>query len=548
MMHSVRHVMMTNVRLLRSSASHTAWIGMCIGLTAVVCATLASAFLHSGEVTLASIQTAQSNLAMWVLDVMPFAFAIWGQYVSNVVAHQAGALVLDQTEELRSETAALKMQMRRRSVVDEVTGITNRTMFLDRLEQAVASAATSGKQVGLYTLDMRRFSEVNETLGHHHGDRLLKRVATRLDNIVRAPTTLARIRGNEFGFILPDLQDLETLSELNRSIQTALATPFSIEGLSIELQTAAAAAVFPLHAEDADLLLQKADIALHEAKRRGRDYLVYDPSFDHHSPVRLTLMGELRRAIRQQDMRLYLQPIVDADARKLVGCEMLVRWQHQKMGLIPPNEFIPLAEQSGAIIELSHWVLNQAMAYGVQLRKLGLQSWVSANVSARVILDPDFVDQLSGMLASHRLPAEALLLEITEDTLMAEQQRVTAICDEIGQLGVGLAIDDFGTGYSQLAYLKRLPVREIKIDRSFIADMHRSNNDEVIVKAAIDLGHTLGMQVIAEGIETEAQQQTLKAMNIDAMQGYWIGRPMPFEAFLDWLRDHAIISAPPGAE
>ncbi len=528
-----------NVYLLKQKASKHSIIGVIIAICAIIIATVLSAYFSFGEISLSTIIEAQkTNAVLWFLDAMPFIFALWGQYVSSILSYEASALIVDQTNELRAQTELMEKKAAYEATHDSLTGLPNRTLFIDRLQQATNSARRDGQMLGLFILDMDRFKEVNDSLGHYNGDRLLKLLAMRFSGVLREVDTLARIGGDEFGFILPGLKDKSNLRQIAKKLKKSLSTPFTLDNISLDVQVSVGATFFPEHGKDADTLIQRADVAMYVAKKNNLDFVIYSKDIDKHSQHRLTLMGELRHAINNDELLLHYQPQITKEKAKLYAVEALVRWQHQTHGLMPPNEFIPLAERTGLIKDLTIWVLKKALEQCAQWRSNDLNIDMAINVSSQSLLDPDFPELLTGILAAYEFPAESLILEITETSIMADPERSLEILHRITNMGVKLSIDDFGTGYSSLAYLKRLPVGELKIDKSFVMDMLKDDSDATIVDAIIQLGHNLGLQVVAEGVEDQQTLEKLNEMGCDLLQGFHICTPLPQEHFITWAKQH----------
>ena len=409
---------------------------------------------------------------------------------------------------------------------DPLTGLPNRELFADRVGQAIRTADRELRPAALLLLDLDRFKDVNDTLGHHHGDQLLIEVGQRLCDLLREADTVARLGGDEFAVLLPGAT-AEGASAVADKLRTVLQQPLTIDGVALDLDASIGIAVYPEHRTDAAELLQHADVAMYMAKQAHVGFLVYDPTVDQHSPKRLALLGGLRRALERDELVLHYQPKADLGSGAVHSVEALVRWQHPDHGLLGPGEFIPLAERTGLIHPLTHWVLNAALDQAARWQRGGLRLSVAVNVSTRCLLDPAFPDQVAGQLATWQVPADLLVLEITESAVMADPARALDVLRGLHTLGVGLAVDDFGTGYSSMAYLKELPVDELKIDRSFVIQMAVSASDAVIVRSTIDLGHNLGLRVVAEGVETQHAWQQLSELGCDIAQGYYLGRPMP---------------------
>jgi diguanylate cyclase (GGDEF)-like protein len=405
----------------------------------------------------------------------------------------------------------------------------------DRIGQAIRQADRELVPAALLLLDLDRFKEVNDTLGHHYGDQLLVQVGQRLQAALRESDTVARLGGDEFAVLLPRIATGEGAVAVASKLQDALQEPFPLDGLNLEVEASIGLAAYPEHGGDPDELLQHADIAMYVAKETHAGFVLFDPKHDQHSPRRLVLLGELRRAIDQQQLVLHYQPKIDAHSSQILGVEALVRWQHPDHGLIPPAEFIPLAERTGLIGPLTHYVLNAALRQCNAWRQAGDELAVAVNVSARRLLDLEFPDEIAGLLARWEVPARLLVVEITESTIMADPTHAIQILGRLNAMGVELSIDDFGTGYSSMAYLKSLPVHELNIDRSFVSKMTSNTSDAVIVRSTVDLGRNLGLRVVAEGVEDSVTLQELDALGCDAVQGYYISRPVPADGLIRWL-------------
>jgi diguanylate cyclase (GGDEF)-like protein len=526
----------SNVSLLRQKASKYSIIGVIIAMAAIVIATAVSAYLASGEVSINSITNAQkNNVVLWFLDGMPFIFALWGQYFSSMLSHEAGTMVFDQTNELRRDSVLLEQKAAFEATHDSLTGLPNRLLFIDRLQQATNAAKRDDTLLGVLILDMDRFKEVNDTLGHHNGDRLLKQVALRLSGVIRETDTLARIGGDEFGFVLNNLQNRSDVEEIADKIKKSLSIPFALENLSFEVQVSIGATLYLEHGKDPDTLIQRADVAMYVAKQNNHNIALYSKDFDKHSPHRLTLMGELRQAIKNDELLLHFQPKVISETGELHAVEALVRWDHPIHGIMQPGEFIPLAERTGLIEDLTHWVLKKSLQECSFWHQKMINIGIALNISSSCLLNPEFPEILQSLLASYNFPAESLIMEITETSIMVDPDRSLEILNHIHQNGVNLSIDDFGTGYSSLSYLKKLPVSELKIDKSFVTDMLHSESDATIVNATIQLGHNLGLKVVAEGVEDEQTFNMLQSMGCDFQQGFFISKPLPHEALSTWI-------------
>ncbi len=531
----------SNISLLRQKASRYSLIGVGIAFSSIVIATFISAYLSMGEVSIEAIVIAQkTNKVLWILDLMPFAFALWGQYMSSMLSFEASALIIDQTSELRAQTQLMEQKVAHEATHDSLTGLPNRILFLDRLEQVIHAAKRDGTMLSVFVLDMDRFKEVNDSLGHYNGDRLLKLMAARMTGIVRETDTLARIGGDEFAFIFPKIQAISSVEKIAGKVKKALSSSFSLEKLVLHIDVSVGASIYPIHGDHSDTLMQKADVAMYVAKQQSLQFVLYSPKFADHGVNRLTLMEELRVGINNDELILYFQPKVSCGTTHLYGAEALVRWMHPTHGLMNPGDFIPLAERTGLIKGLTLWVLRKAIEQCGQWQQEGLAVSMAINVFSRCFLDPEFTEALTGLLVASDLPPEKLILEITETSILVDPDRSLEVLNRITEQGVQLSIDDFGTGYSSLAYLRELPVTELKIDKSFVMGMQKSENDATIVNATIQLGHNLGLRVVAEGVEDEQTALRLEEMGCDLLQGYYFSRPVSAEDFMTWYDEQQV--------
>ncbi|GIE99458.1 hypothetical protein Ari01nite_69230 [Paractinoplanes rishiriensis] len=427
---------------------------------------------------------------------------------------------------------------------DALTGLPNRV----QLHQCITAATdpehgTAG--AALLLIDLDRFKEVNDTLGHHYGDQLLVQVSERLRAALRREETVARLGGDEFAVLLPGVTDEQDVAAVAARLRDAMDAPFVLDGLSLSAGGSIGAALSPQHGSTAEELLQRADIAMYTAKTNRLGYTMFDSSQASTDPRKLTLAGDLRSGIEQGQLVLHYQPKVDAQTGAALGAEALVRWQHPEHGLIPPDEFIPLAEHTGLITPLTTFVLDTALQQCHAWILAGHELTVAVNVSTHRLLDLGFPEEVAGLLARWEVPARLLTIEITESAIMADPDRAMLVVERLHALGVHLSIDDFGTGYSSMAYLKTLPVQELKIDRSFVSSMTISERDAVIVRSTVELGRNLGLRVIAEGVEDLSTWQELDAVGCDALQGYYISRPVPSDRFDEWL-DSRPVRTPAG--
>jgi diguanylate cyclase (GGDEF)-like protein len=442
---------------------------------------------------------------------------------------------------LRRVTRRIRRQMaeiEHRALYDQLTGLPNRALFRDRIEHAILAARREKGSVAVMLLDIDRFREINDALGHDTGDLLLQELGARLKDELRAGETFARLGGDEFGILLP-AGSIDEATLVAERVHTALEAPFALRSLPLEVAASVGIVACPQHGEDVDTLLQRADVAMYVAKDAHAGTAVYDAEQDTNDATRLTLAGELRRAIEAGELVVHFQPKAELASGRIVGVEALVRWQHEERGLIPPNEFVPIAERTGLIKPLSRYVLAAALNQCQAWNAAGLDLHVAVNLTVPDLLDLELPDRIAALLAETGVRANQLELEITETTILADPFRVRQVLNRLNELGLGLAIDDFGTGYSSLAYLKRLPVQTIKIDRSFVMGMCEDSSDATIVRSTIDLGRNLGLDVVAEGVESQEVWDALRAQGCSLAQGYFIGRPMPAEDLAGLLEERA---------
>jgi diguanylate cyclase (GGDEF)-like protein/PAS domain S-box-containing protein len=421
---------------------------------------------------------------------------------------------------------------------DALTELPNRFLLRQRLDEALQAARRDGGELAFLMLDMNRFKEINDTLGHHMGDRLLRSIATRVRTALRPADIVARFGGDEFAVLLPRA-DEEAALRVARRLARVLQAPFRLDGMVLHVDAAVGISLFPRDAVDGAMLLQRADVAMYAAKRSGNGIQLYDEDHDQVSLRRLTLAGELRAAIENHELRLVYQPKISAAHDRVTGVEALLRWQHTRYGHVPPDEFIALAEQSGMIRPLTRLVFATALRQCASWNGTGLRLEISVNVSAHNLLDEHLPSELERLLEDTGVPAEQLTLEVTESVIMEDPQRALSVATALRALGINISIDDFGIGYSSLGYLKKLPARELKIDRSFVMEMDRNLDDATIVRSTIELAHNLGLRVVAEGVEREEIWQSLKEQGCDTGQGYLFSRPLAPERLEAFLREQA---------
>ncbi|MFE5920203.1 putative bifunctional diguanylate cyclase/phosphodiesterase [Streptomyces sp. NPDC002285] len=417
---------------------------------------------------------------------------------------------------------------------DPLTGLPNRQWLLERIWTALDDAERIGARSALMLIDLDRFRSVNDTLGHLAGDRLLLQIADRLRLALPRGAEAARLGGDEFAVLLPVADSTTSATRVARSLVAALSSPLDLDGLTLVLEASAGVAVFPDHALDAEGLLRRADVAMYQAKRDRTGVEVYESKRDSNTPDRLGLLGDLRRALDAHEVELHYQPKVRFDGQ-VAGLEALVRWVHPERGKVPPDEFIAIAESSGLMPHLTEYVLETALGQVARWRSQGLFVPVAVNVSPRDVHTPGFAGSVAARLARHGVPAGALQLEITEHVLLEDPQRAADTLAGLTGHGVKMSLDDFGTGYSSLVHLRRLPVSELKIDRSFVARLAVDNEDAEIVRCTVDLAHSLGLLVVAEGVEDDETWERLRDLGCDAVQGWLVAAAMPPEETTAWL-------------
>jgi len=435
------------------------------------------------------------------------------------------------------ENERLITRLRQEAMHDALTGLGNRAYFRHRVADAIAIAGGREQHIAVMIMDVDRFKEVNDTLGHHNGDILLQDIGQRLTSSLGARATIARLGGDEFALLAPFILDELDAVQTADLVQSALERPFVIDALNLDVRASIGVAIYPQHGTDPDALLQRADVAMYAAKGGTRSVEVYAGERDQYSPRRLALIGELRRAIEDDELTLHYQPKAALRTGVVKGVEALLRWQHPKHGLLSPDEFVPLAEHTDLIRGLTQWVLRHALQQCAAWQHAGLELTVAVNVSVRNLLDPDLSDEIARLLDRTGVPASMLVLEITESSVMSDPARTIGVLQRLAGMGIGVSVDDFGTGYSSLSYLSRLPVDEIKIDKSFVQGMLRDRNDSVIVETIVDLGASLGLRVVAEGVEDAATWDRLADLGCAMAQGYHLSRPIAATALTKWLAE-----------
>lgn len=432
---------------------------------------------------------------------------------------------------------------------DELTGLPNRILFQDRIEQAINNARRHKNKLSVLLLDIDLFSRINETMGHSAGDALLKALANRLNNVLRSTDTvcrignhasnitLSRLGGDEFSILITDLEDVDSVINIIRRLFESTSDPFSINGQEVFITLSIGISLFPTDSETTETLMQQSDIAMHHAKVEGRNnYQFYSEDINTISYQHLVLESQLRHAIKNDEFVLYYQPQVDVLTQKVIGAEALIRWIKEDGTLVPPFDFIPVAEHSGQIVAIGEWVLNEACRQAREWFDAGLEQKVSVNISVQQFKDERLLDKIKQAVNGNKLPPRLLELEITESTIMHNRHSAIQTLEAIHELGISLSIDDFGTGYSSLSYLKRFPIDSLKIDRSFVQDIEHDNDDAAIVTAIIAMAHSLHLHVVAEGVEEPYQVQFLRDLDCEIIQGFLYSKPIPAKDYLEFLK------------
>lgn len=432
---------------------------------------------------------------------------------------------------VKAETEALEHQ----ALHDPLTDMPNRKMLNDRLQLELVTSVYKKKQFLLMFTDLDRFKEINDTLGHHVGDEVIQQTSDRLKNTLRKEDVVARLGGDEFGMLLPNTS-LEFCDVIANKIVEAFRIPIVVEGQSLNVGISVGVVEYPTHGDDRHLLMQRADVAMYHAKQNKLGYSVYKSDEDQNSVGRLALVSEFREALEEDKLEVFFQPKLDVKSGSVISAEALLRWNHPVRGYVSPEEFIPLAEQTGLILPLTLWVFRQSLAEWERWQDIGCDISIAVNMSVNCLQFTDLPTILKSILEEYQVPANRIILELTESLFMKDAERAKIILYSLDELGFELSIDDFGTGYSSLAYLKQLPVDELKIDRSFVMDMLSDENDKVIVKAIIELAHAMGLRTVAEGVENEETLEALIRMGCEIIQGYLIAKPMPGEMMRHFLQ------------
>jgi diguanylate cyclase (GGDEF)-like protein len=441
-------------------------------------------------------------------------------------------------ENMRSDVQQRRLALEYQSLHDSLTGLPNRACLLEELNEALGKANRVKQSVGLMIMDLDHFKEINDTLGHPVGDLILQEVSKRLATAIGNSGLTARLGGDEFAVILPGT-DQSGCAETSATIASALEREFQVGGHKLYVGGSVGVAIYPDHGAEVSVLMRHADVAMYMAKHTGKHTAFYDDSQDENSLLRLRLVKDLKDAISNNHLELYFQPKLDIKRNAVSSVEALLRWKHPEYGMVPPDRIIPIAEQTGIIQQLTQWVLRSALVQQARWRKAGKNIGVAVNLSAYDLRDTSLPETVAELLVTTGMPPGKLTLEVTESAMMSDLTNATSLLLRIKEMGVGIAIDDFGTGFSSLSYLKKLPVRELKIDKSFVINMNCDENDAMIVHSTIDLAHNLGLSVVAEGVENQETLERLHAQGCDLIQGYHLCRPLPPEQLENWLLEHS---------
>lgn len=463
----------------------------------------------------------------------------WEQIVVSPIKDEGGRithfLIIGEDISIRKR---YEQQLLRQANYDVLTGLPNRMLALDRLKLAVAQAQREEGLVGVMFLDLDNFKHINDTMGHDAGDTLLVEASRRVSSCLRGTSTVARLGGDEFLVLLPGLKDEQGAGQVAERILKGFNAPFLLGGQEVFVTTSIGIAIYPLDSDNTSTLLQNADAAMYEAKHNGKSsWERFAPQMKELSHERLQMESRMRRALELDEFELWYQPIIDAATGRVTGAEALLRWNSPVMGLVMPDRFIPLAEETGMIIPIGRWVIEQACAAAKRWEDAtGTALNIAVNVSPRQFRDPEFVSSVQQILTACDMPANRVELEITERLLLDSGIEAATILQELDDTGIRLSVDDFGTGFSALSYLKSYPFDTLKIDKSFVADVLGADDNSALVRAIINMAHSLSLTVVAEGVQEAAQATFLSAHGCDFLQGYHYSRPIPDADFLAWLR------------
>ena len=498
--------------------------------------------LHNGRLLELTelVEGARQELQQELRYVHKKGGLVWCNSIGSLVRGPSNEplFLIVMTEDITARKAQ-ETALEHQALHDGLTDLPNRTLLYDRLRQAILSGKRNQQPLALLVMDLDRFKEINDTFGHHGGDEVLRQVAVRLRSELRESDTIARLGGDEFAIILPDVPDEAAAGITAGRLLQALLQPLVIDGEQLEVRASVGIVLFPKHAEDPDTLLRRADAAMYVAKRANSGSAFYTAEHDSENRSGLTLTFELRNAIDQRDLLLHYQPMLRCGTGELIGVEALVRWQHPRHGLMGPDRFIPLAEETRLIRPLGRRVLEDAAQQQDRWRKQGMNLRMAVNLSIRNLQDPELLPWVVRIFETYLILPGGLTIEITESTLMADSEEALRALRPLKAMGVRVAIDDFGTGFSSLAHLKRLPVDELKIDKAFVIEMASEKKNSLIVQSTIDLAHALGLVVVAEGVEDRVVWEMLADQGCDFAQGFYLSRPMPADELEGWVHNRS---------
>ena len=442
--------------------------------------------------------------------------------------------LLSAFKEMRLQIHSRQQELEYHALHDSLTGLANRKLLIDRLEQSIHNAKQEQNSFSILIMDLDQFKEVNDTLGYSVGDKLLQQVANRLVYLLREVDIIVRLGGDEFAVLLTTAHEKHA-SIIAKKILNEFTKVFTIDDTPLYIGISIGISVYPQHGVTAQTLQQRADVAMYVAKRNKTGFEIYNPKYDEYSVGKLSLISDLRKALDQNQFVMEYQPVINIKTGNVISAEALLRWNHPERGKVFPDDIIPAAEQTGLINPITYWLIDTAAKYNKKLKSLGIDIKIAINLSVYNLQDENFVDNIIEIFNNNEIPASNFIMEITESVMMTNPKKSIDVLNQLDKLDIEIAVDDFGTGYSSLAYLKRLPLSKLKIDKSFIMDMIEDDNDAMIVRSTIDLAHNLGMQVIAEGIEEEESLSLLNILRCDFGQGYFINRPISADNFEQWI-------------
>ncbi|MDX8404076.1 MAG: EAL domain-containing protein [Mariprofundaceae bacterium] len=543
--------------VLRKEAVKLTMYGSVIALVAIMIATFSASYFSLGNISLESLVYIQkTNAALWVLDVMPFVAIFLGRYVGSVLVEEAGTIIIDKTHEMWDQTKKLREQIEQENKYDSLTQLPNTNQFLQTIDQAIQKFSRISSESGTFIqtlsgyitrdhaapnniavilLDIDNFKEINSTLGSHNGDKLLKEIGFRLkSSFMDSKMTVYRVGGDDFSLLKEGGSESDVIQVVDQ-IRGIFDESFNLNGISIVLEISVGVSIYPQHGDTGNELLQHAEIAMYSCKEKARNYTFYNPTLNVHNLDDLVLKTEIRRAFDNNELCLHYQPKVNSQ-NHVNEVEALVRWMHPEKGLIPPDKFIPMIVKKRLNGELLERILTLALTQAKEWENDNISLRIALNLTAFDLLEPDLPEMIDEKLREYHLKTDVLKLEITETTLVENQELTLQTLTTFAKMGIPTSIDDFGTGYSSLAYLSGLPINEIKIDRSFVTGMMDNHRNGKIIQAIIALAHSLSLYTVAEGVEDADTMGHLKNLNCDFIQGYHISRPLEGPALTSWLK------------